>query len=43
MVGIEGSSSIYTLWIEGTREVVRERNVQLVEDSEPYDGHKHAP
>ena len=22
---------------------MRERNVQLVEDLEPYDGHKHAP
>ena len=43
MVGIEGLSSIYILWIEGTREVVRERNVQLVKDLELYNSHKHAP
>jgi Reverse transcriptase (RNA-dependent DNA polymerase) len=40
-VGYDSDSTIHIIWIEGTREIRRERNVIIHEDYEPYDGHKH--
>lgn len=39
-VGYDSDAIIYLIWIKGTREVRRERNVIVHEDYGPYSGHK---
>lgn len=39
-VGYDSDAIIHLIWIEGTREVRRERNVIVHEDCRPYSGHK---
>jgi len=40
-VGYDSDSTIHLIWIEGTREIRRERNVEIHEDHEPYNGRKY--
>jgi hypothetical protein len=40
-VGYDSDSTIHLIWIEGTKEIRRERNIEIHEECEPYDGHKH--